>query len=362
MDWSIHMNLEKFNWSHFIQKSQHQEVEKLARITHIYPDQYQGVSEQGPLQLYLSGKFRYEHQNRNDYPVVGDYVEIGEFFDDGQGQAGIIEKVLERQSKLARKQSGKSSNEQVLAANVDSCFILTSLNQNFKLNRIQRYVFLASQGNVRPVIVLSKKDLIENLEDYLAKVKNYFADIPVLAISIFDKESISELSNFLKAGETGVFIGSSGVGKSSVINLLLGEAKQKVIEIRSDDAKGRHATTSSSLFITSNDSILIDTAGLREVGVTGEELGENSPFTYIEELAANCGYTNCTHQNEPHCAIIEALETGELDRESLNNYFNLQRQAEHTKRKSSKKESANAKKRWKGISKMARELKKNPKF
>lgn len=287
--------------------------------------------------------------------AVGDWVEITpEFIDEQNKNAAIIKQILPRRTKLAR---ASNKGEQIIASNIDSVFIVTSINHDLNINRLQRYCLLVNESGAEPVIVLSKIDLNSNYLEIANNIKQNLG-IEVLCTSITDSIGINELLKLTPLGSTSVFIGSSGVGKSSLVNHLLNKAIQSTQEIREDDSKGRHTTTSRALFQIPNHGLIIDTPGVREVSVLGSSESLNETFPLIKELTIQCKFNDCQHQTEPGGAILNALDEGKLSAKEWENYKKLQAELLHSKRKSSKAEQSNSKKRWKSINIAQRKYKK----
>lgn len=233
---------------------------------------------------------------------------------------------LERTSLFSRRAPGSKVAEQYIAANVDTLFIVSSLNFDFNLSRLERYLTLAREYSVEPVVVLTKADLCDDGEDKLAAVQAIDPMLMVEAVNALDPTSCERLFNWCKAGRTVAFMGSSGVGKSTLINTLMGKTIQQTGTIREDDSKGRHTTTSRSLHFMPCGGVLIDTPGMRELQIADCETGVSETFADIEMLSQACRFSDCQHQSEPGCAILGAIEEGELDPRRLNNYFKLLRE------------------------------------
>ena len=267
----------------------------------------------------VSGKFRHEANSVSDYPAVGDYVTASWPTD---GSHSIITGVYPRKSVFIRKAAGTGRVEQVIAANIDTVFICMSLNQDFNLRRLERYMTIAWDSGAMPVVVLTKADLCENPDAMVMKVSEVAsgADIVVTSSKMQD---IEKLAGLIKSDKTYAFIGSSGVGKSTLINLLLGDEALKTSEIRESDDKGRHTTTHRELIELTNGAYVIDTPGMRELGLWNNEEGMETAFSDIEELIRGCKFSNCTHVNEPGCKIREALANGTLDESRWKSYQKL---------------------------------------
>lgn len=247
--------------------------------------------------------------------TVGDWIVLS--------REGQFRRLLKRLSLFSRKAAGTAASVQLIAANVDTVFIVCSLNQDFNLNRIERYLVLANQAKVEPVVVLSKKDMCSNPADYVEQVSALNPLLSVLAVNSLDPESVSELEPWCQAGKTVAFLGSSGVGKSTLINSLSGEPVQRTEAIRSGDDKGRHTTTGRSLHLMPSGGLLLDTPGMREIQLANCELGVGETFSEITELARQCRFADCQHQGEPGCRLQQAIQDGVLDERRLASYRKL---------------------------------------
>jgi ribosome biogenesis GTPase / thiamine phosphate phosphatase len=277
-----------------------------------------------------SGKLRKEGQEGSDWPAVGDWVAleicIGK-------ETGVIEGVLRRRSKFSRKQAGKKIAEQVIAANVDKAVVIAGLDGDFNPRRIERYFAQCWDSGTQPVLVLNKADTCAELEEHVVAAEAVAMGAPVFALSAKTGEGLAQFEASLIAGETVVFLGSSGVGKSSLINRLLQRKQQATRPVRESDSRGRHTTTSRQLFALPNGTMVIDTPGLRELQLWDATAGLAQAFADIDELEAQCRFADCTHESEPGCAVRRALELGELDAERLENRRKLQREEEFLLRK-----------------------------
>jgi ribosome biogenesis GTPase / thiamine phosphate phosphatase len=277
-----------------------------------------------------SGKLRKESEDGGDWPAVGDWVAaeicIGK-------ETAVIQQVLRRQSKFSRKQAGRTIAEQVIAANVDKAVVIAGLDGDFNPRRIERYFAQCWDSGARPMLVLNKVDTCAELEEHLGAAQTVAMGAPVFALSAKTGEGLAEFEASLAAGETVVFLGSSGVGKSSLINRLLQREQQATRPVREGDSRGRHTTTSRQLFALRNGTMVIDTPGLRELKLWDAADGLAQAFGDIDELAAQCRFTDCKHENEPGCAVRQALEHGELDAGRLENRRKLEREEEFLLRK-----------------------------
>ena len=250
--------------------------------------------------------------------VVGDWVLLNE--------SGGFERLLERSTCFRRIAAGHQKQEQLIAANVDSAFIVCSLNDNFNLNRIERYLAMVHDAGAEPVVVLSKKDLAENAEELATRVQSLSALLAVVAVNTLEETTKQVLIPWCQPGQTVVMLGSSGAGKSTLTNTLLGEQRQATAEIRSDDSKGRHTTTARSLFPMAGGAMLLDTPGMRELQLVDMQAGVATTFADIEELATQCRFNDCQHHSEPGCAVQAAIDADELDERRLLNYEKLMRE------------------------------------
>ena len=285
----------------------------------------------------ISGFFRHSVQS---WPAVGDWVE-------GTAQPGgwiLIERVLPRKTLLSRSDPG-GVRPQILAANVDVLFVVTSANADFNLNRIERYVAMAIAGGVLPVIVINKIELAENAEALLGEAESRFAGVKVHGVSALEGRNLAALLNYAKPGVTVAFAGSSGTGKSSLTNFLTGSRVMPVSAIRESDSRGRHTTTHRELQYFTDNCAVIDTPGLRSVGLA-EGADVDSVFTEISGRARLCRFRNCRHQTEPGCAVKAAVDSGEIAPDRMQNYNKLGRELAFEARKQSKVAMSETKKLW----------------
>jgi len=277
----------------------------------------------GEVPAEVSGRFRHESAGPEAFPAVGDWVAVRRVTGDTRV---MIHQVLPRRTKFSRTVAGRSGEEQILAANIDTVFLLSSLNQGFNPRRIERFLTLAWDSGAQPVIVLTKSDLCDNAAELQREAEVAAGGAPVLAISCVTGHGLKSLRPHLRAGQTAVLLGASGVGKSTLINQLTGEDWQAVLPVRESDAKGRHTTTRRELFILPSGGLLIDTPGLRELQLWDGAEGLEETFADLEAIAVGCRFTNCRHESEPDCAVRAAVASGQLDPARLASFQKLQRE------------------------------------
>ena len=301
----------------------------IARIVATHKDRYEIVCNNGSGFAKIKRGCYYDNSN-SIYPTTGDFVLV-EWNNSGDS---MIYETLKRESSFSRTAASSdrsrelhSQHEQLVAANFDYVFIMQSLNNNFNENRIERYLSLAWESGGIPVIVLTKCDLVSDVQTYIDKVQEIAFGVDVYAISCYTNQGLSDLKKYFTKGNTIVFLGSSGVGKSTLLNTLYGKEVIKTSEIREDDSRGRHTTTSRNLIMLPNGAMIIDTPGMRELGMWNAETGINKTFSDIEQLIEMCKYSDCSHTNEPGCKVLEAIEKGELSRERYEQYIKLQKES-----------------------------------
>jgi len=300
----------------------------------------------------LSGRLRHELGSEPG-PTTGDWVAI----EDGEDRA-VIQHVLDRRTVLTRRAAGRQVRGQVVASNADLFFVVTSANRDLRPRRIERYLTAVWDSGAEPVIVLSKTDLVEDVSPLIESIEPVALAVPVVAVSAVGGAGMTEIEGFLAKGKTIGFVGSSGVGKSTLVNALLGRDAHGTLEIRAD-GKGRHATTRRELVVLPRGGVLIDTPGMREMGMFADEGGLELAFADITALAEHCRYRDCEHDSEPGCAVCAAAVAGELPADRLDSYRRLQRELAFTEaRVDPRLGGGNSKRRWKTINKSTRALEK----
>lgn len=297
-----------------------------ARIIAEHKELYILKNEVSELSAKITGKMMFTASSREDYPAVGDWVLIT-ILDKEQA---VIHEILPRKTILKRKASGKS-DIQIIASNIDVAFIVESPDRDYSLNRFERYFSLANSEKIKPIIILNKIDLISDsdLDMKVSEIEDRFKDINIYSTSTITRKGIDNLKKEIKKGLTYCFIGSSGVGKSSIVNMLVGQDLIRTGEISSYTNRGKHVTTHRELFVLENGGLLIDNPGMREVGLTDSDTGIRNTYIEIRDLSENCRFSNCSHVQEPGCAVLEAIQSGELDNDKYENYMKLVKENEY---------------------------------
>jgi ribosome biogenesis GTPase len=323
-----------------------------ARIIEEQRTSYRVITTEGELAAQLPGRLLHPSVGRLERPVVGDWVAIRPLWSENKA---VIQRVLPRKGLLRRKAAGETEEVQPLAANVELAVIVTSLNKEFNEKRLQRYLTVVQESGSRAAVLLTKADLAPESREQAALLAAKYK-VPCIALCALSGEGLSEAQALLLPGETAVFVGSSGVGKSTLVNALLGRLEQDVGGIREDDDRGRHTTTSRKLLLLESGALVIDTPGLREIQLeAGHAEGLSLGFAKIEELALLCKFGNCLHASEPGCAVKGALESGALSAEDHESYLKLKRETAFQERKTNRAAAAEEKKRWKSLAQSQRE-------
>lgn len=325
----------------------------LGRVIEEHRNLYKIITENGKIVGKVSGKMLYDANDRVDYPAVGDWIVLDRV--GAENGVAIINGVLTRKSKFSRKIAGKKSEEQIIATNIDTLFICMSLNHDFNIQRLERYISLAWNSGAIPVVILTKSDLCIDVDEKINAVMEEALGVDVYAVSSIYEVGLEEVKKYINFGKTVGFVGSSGVGKSTLINYLLGFEKQETREIRNDD-KGKHTTTYRELMIAPSGGILIDTPGMREIHLLDDTDGIEGSFSDIEELAGHCRFSDCNHVDEPGCAVRGAIEEGELSERRFDSYLKLKREAAFMERKLDRKAHLSHKKKMARQSRIIKDM------
>ncbi|HEV2708452.1 MAG TPA: ribosome small subunit-dependent GTPase A [Pyrinomonadaceae bacterium] len=272
----------------------------------------------GEIYAEVAGRLLHEARGREDLPAVGDWVTLRRA--EGETARATIHAVLPRKSKFSRKAAGSRTEEQVVAANVDTVFLVTGLDNDFNPRRLERYLIMAHESGAHPVIVLNKADLVEDHAEKVREVERIAAGVPVVSMSARRGEGVEQLLPFVGAGQTVALMGSSGVGKSTIVNRLLGDEAQRTQEVRRGDDRGKHTTTHRELLLLPGGGLVMDTPGMRELQLLVSDRGLRETFEDVETLAAECRFSDCRHEGEPDCRIREALADGTLAPERYESY------------------------------------------
>ena len=320
------MKLEEFGWdpsfaAHFAPYAR--EGYGTGRVFLQHNKIYLLYTERGEIYAEVTGRLAHQAQGREDFPAVGDWVVIRDHEEVGKA---AIHAVLPRKSKFSRKVAGSKTEEQIVAANVDTIFLVTGLDHDFNPRRIERYLIMTRESGARGVVVLNKADLCADLEEKRRAVEAVAPDVPVISMSAKQGEGVEQLLPFIGTGQTVALMGSSGVGKSTIVNQLLGENAQRTQEVRSGDDRGRHTTTHRELIFLPRGGLIMDTPGMRELQLLVSDRGLRETFEDVEEAAARCRFNDCRHADEPDCAVREALQAGALSTERYESYVKMQRE------------------------------------
>jgi len=322
------------------------------RVSLEHKRMYRIRTEDGELLAEPSGKLRYEATGRDDLPAVGDWVAATARPDEGKA---TIHAVLPRTSKFSRRAAGSEPIEQIVAANVDTVFLVSSLNRDFNPRRLERYLLLAWESGANPVIVLTKADACPDPSPYVEQAEAIGLGVPVHAVSAETGEGMEAVRHYVSLGRTAALLGSSGVGKSTLANALAGESRLAVAGIREQDARGRHTTTHRELFPLPSGGVLIDTPGMREIQLWDAGAGLTETFEDVVAAARGCRFADCRHEREPGCAVREALRDGTLSEGRYRNYRKMEAEAAYAARKESAKSQAAMKQHAKALNKQMRE-------
>ncbi|MEG2786840.1 MAG: ribosome small subunit-dependent GTPase A [Romboutsia sp.] len=303
----------------------------LGRISIQYSNVYIIESTNGDLSATITGKMEYKLTNKEDYPAVGDWVVFKQIDD----KNAVINNILPRKTIISRKVAGSKRDNQILATNVDKIFITMALNNDFNLRRLERYINIAWDSGAIPIIILTKADLCDDIKEKLNSIEDVSIGIDIIVTSALIGEGIELIKANINESNTVVFIGSSGVGKSTIINKLLNKDIQ-LTKDTGDNDKGRHTTTHRALFIAPSGGVIIDTPGMREIQLSQGDL--ESTFKDIEEISKNCYFKDCQHKSEPMCAVKEAIEKRELSKERLKSYEKIKKELIYAEKRKRSKE------------------------
>lgn len=318
---SMHHDMKMFGWNEELTALWDKNANENCIPGRVIADYGQSLKVAAPqeLNVAISGRMEYLRKS-SEMPKVGDWVAV-QLIDDGHG---IIHEVLERKSEISRKQAGERFERQVLAANIDIAFLVQALDFDFSPERLRRYMFQLQKENIMPVLVLNKSDRAEELSSKLDELRSF--DCKILITSALEGTGMEDIAAMIGRGETAVFLGSSGVGKSTITNSLIGEHRQATRATREEDSKGRHTTTHRELFVLPNGGLIVDTPGLRELQLWGTEKDLNEIYPEIDALARRCKFSNCTHSSETGCAIQKALADHTLDNNVYGLYLKFQKE------------------------------------
>ena len=291
------------------------------RITAEHKERYIVHTLTGEFEAEITGNMRYSAQGREDFPAVGDWVALQVFDSD----FALIHMILPRYSIIKRQAVGKHGEVQIIATNIDFAYIIQSVDRDFNINRMERYMTICNTSGVKPIIILSKTDLIskETLSEIIDGIKSRLNEIDIFALSNENMDGLDELKATIIKGKTYCMLGSSGVGKSTLLNNLAGKTVMKTDSISTSSNRGKHTTSRRELVILDNGAIMIDNPGMREVGISDTSEGLETTFDKIANLSKSCKYADCTHVHEKNCAVVEAVNKGDIDADSYHNYLKM---------------------------------------
>jgi ribosome biogenesis GTPase / thiamine phosphate phosphatase len=349
--------LTDFGWSNFFEAQLAGENRGRIRVARVVEEQRGAYRIAGEIDAWAeaSGRLRHDVASRSALPAVGDWV----IASGGQDGRAIIRRVLARRSKLSRAAAGTAVEEQIVAANVDTIFLVTSINQDLNAHRLDRYLTMVWEGGAVPVVLLNKSDLSDDPDSVVADTRGRLPFVEVHAVSALTADGLDALAPYLVAGQTIALLGSSGVGKSSLVNRLAGHDAQRVDAIRDADGRGCHTTTARQLVALPNGTLLIDTPGMRELQPWSASSGLDAAFEDVASLAAECRFGDCRHVAEPGCALLAALASGQLQADRLAHYRQLLAEAAFEERKHDKAAAAETKRKWKQLSQAQKVMQRN---
>ena len=297
---------------------------EIGRVTSEHRERYIVKTEEGEFEAEITGNMRFSASSREGFPAVGDWVALTTYGSD----FAVIHKIIPRLSTISRQAVGQFGEIQIIAANIDFALIVQAVDRDFSINRIERYLTICNSSKVTPVIILTKTDLIneQSKAEIIESIHKRLNDVEVFAISNETQDGYDALKRIIEKGKTFCMLGSSGVGKSTLLNNLSGRSIMKTGAISESTSKGRHVTSHRELIVLENGGILIDNPGMREVGIVDTADGLETTFDVVFSLAQNCKFKDCTHTNETGCSVIEAVEKGRLDKSLFENYQKMQRE------------------------------------
>lgn len=324
---SRYMDLAQLGWNEwFEEKGKCEPADTVARVAAVDRDGLLLMDQTGTFRAKMAGRYLYRHHLSQEFPCVGDWVCVEK---DPADDFGLVHRLLERRTALRRKSAGDSVDYQMIAANVDCVIIVQSCHYDFNLKRLERYLVMMRDGGAEPCVLLTKTDLVEPevLASQVAEIRAAGITAPVLTLSNVTREGIDDLKLLLLPAKTYCLVGSSGVGKSTIINQLIGQARLQTQGV-SETGAGRHTTVRRELLLLESGALIIDNPGMREFGILGAESGMDDSFSDIIEVAAGCRYRNCNHAGELGCAVVEAINSGTLSQEHYDNYIKLRKESE----------------------------------
>lgn len=348
------MNLTDLGWTPFFSNTFEEFNEEgcvPARVALEHRNGYRLYTEHGEMAAEISGRLRHRAAGPGELPAVGDWVAVMPLEEE---ERGIIQHVLPRRSRFSRKVAGSRTEEQIVAANIDTVFIVVGLDANYNPRRVERALILAWESGASPAVVLNKADLCDDLSTFIEEMEAVALGVPVIPISAAEERGLDALARFFTRGSTVALIGSSGVGKSTIINRLVGAEVQDTGGVSDQVGKGKHTTTHRELILLPTGGLIMDTPGMRELQLWHGEEGLQETFEDIEALVEECRFRDCRHNNEPGCAVARAIADGALDRKRFENYRKMQREIAYQSRREDHNAMRAERERWKVVTKEMR--------